>query len=111
MLKTFLSSAAWRTYGSQLAICLVHEQSAKLYGVLRLFLGQFLFKAEGEDIRRTDESASSAQTHMRHFSATRDYAKISRASTDATGASLTIVECEMVKLLWRIIFGGGERKK
>jgi hypothetical protein len=34
------------TYGGQLAICLVDEQSAKLYCVLRLLLSQFVFKLE-----------------------------------------------------------------
>ena len=42
--------------------------------------------------------------------AARDDVKISRASTDATGASLTVLSCKIVKLLRIIIFGGGERE-
>lgn len=43
--------------------------------------------------------------------AARDYVKISRASTDATGASLTVFGRNVVELFWRIIFAGGERGK
>jgi hypothetical protein len=45
------------------------------------------------------------------FFAARDYVKISRASTDATGASLTSFGRNVVELFWRIIFAGGERGK
>jgi hypothetical protein len=40
----------WHTYGGQLAICLVDEQSAKLYGVLRLILSQFFFQVREEAV-------------------------------------------------------------
>jgi hypothetical protein len=49
------------------------------------------------------------QTHPRHVFAARDYAKFSRASTDATGASLTVLECKVVEVLWRIFLLVGDK--
>lgn len=44
------------------------------------------------------------------FVAARDYSKISRASTDTTGSSLTLYEVEIEDILSSVSFDGGRQK-
>lgn len=88
------NGAKGQTYGSQFPICLVDEQSAKLHCCLGLRrVSVVAFKSGRLDchIEQQQRAVYSRKELTRDILfAARDYLRISRAATDATGASLTV---------------------